>query len=259
MGIDLFSSLPEDQFDCQPICNDRFVLVADVRLDNREEIIAQVGQSAVQFAERSDAAILLLAWKQWEAGCLDKIVGDFAFAVYDRSLRQLTLARDCTGSKPLCYREDSECIRFASMPSGVAAPGRLKPDLAALSMQLSDRLPAGRTCFENIAAVPPGELVRFSPAGMTQIRYWNPHRHYDRARTAVQSAKELRDRLDNSVRATIRRRSSTLATHLSSGYDSSAVAGTAARFHQSWRAPRCFDLRPGPGISAAPISRSHSR
>ena len=142
MGIDLFSSLPEDQFDCQPICNDRFVLVADVRLDNREEIIAQVGQSAVQFAERSDAAILLLAWKQWEAGCLDKIVGDFAFAVYDRSLRQLTLARDCTGSKPLCYREDSECIRFASMPSGVAAPGRLKPDLAALSMRLSDRTPS---------------------------------------------------------------------------------------------------------------------
>jgi asparagine synthase (glutamine-hydrolysing) len=230
LGIDLLSCLPEDRFDCQPLCDDGYFLVADVRLDNRDEILAQLGIPRSPFVEQSDAAILMFAWKRWGADCLNRLVGDFAFAIYDRHQRQLTLARDPAGSRPLCYGMDSESLRFASMPSGVVGPNRLKPDLAALSSQLIDCLPPERTCFEEVCAVPPGELVQFSSAGMVRHRYWNPHRRYNRERTVEQSAAELRGHLDDAVRSMMRHRSTALAVHLSSGFDSSAVAGTTAKF-----------------------------
>lgn len=248
LGIDLRALLPEDQFDRQPLLNDRYMLVADARLDNRTDIVAQLGLPLSQFVERSDAEILLLAWQRWDADCLQRIVGDFAFAIYDRHRRLLTLARDSAGARPLCYRVEPECLRFASMPSGVAGRGRLNTDLAALSIQLEYRLPHGRTCFESIDTVPPGELVRYSPAGATRVRYWNPARHCDRGRTAGQSAVELRNNLDDAVRARMRHRSTALATHLSSGYDSSAVTGTAAKFIKPGERLIALTSAPAPGL-----------
>ncbi|MCF2514332.1 asparagine synthase-related protein [Sphingomonas sp. G124] len=248
LGIDLRALLPEDHFDRQPLWNDRYMLVADVRLDNRADIVAQLGLPLSQFVERSDAEILLLAWQCWDADCMQRIVGDFALAIYDRHRRQLTLARDIAGERPLCYRVDPEGLRFASMPSGVAAHGRLNTDLAALSIQLANRLPRGRTCFEDIDAVPPGELVRFSAAGMTRARHWDPQQHYDRGSTAEQSSVELQDRLDGAVRARMRHRSAALATHLSSGYDSSAVAGTAAKFLKPGERMFALTSAPAPGL-----------
>src|SRR5262245_32824401 len=80
LGIDLFPTLPEDRFDRQPLADDRFTLVADIRLDNRSEILSQLGETPGSFTERSDADILFLAWIRWGEGCLDRIVGDFAIA-----------------------------------------------------------------------------------------------------------------------------------------------------------------------------------
>ena len=249
LGLNLFPTLSEDRFDRQPITDGRFMLVADIRLDNRDKIIAHLGHTPPQYANRSDADILLASWSRWEARCLERIAGDFAFAVYDRHSRQLTLVRDAVGAKPLSYRQDGATLRFASMPSGVVAPDPLKPDLQALAAKLTIQPPTkGSTFFENVRSLPAGELLRFSPAGLSRHAYWDPSLSYDHVRSFDQTIAEYRERLDDAVWARLRREGPVVALHLSSGYDSSAVTGTAAKLRQPGDRLIAFTSAPEPGL-----------
>src|SRR5579859_2608535 len=103
LGRRLMRILPEDAYDRQPLigAGGRFVLIADVRLDNRGELAESLGIR--QATTLSDAAILLAAYEKWEEECLGRLVGDYAFAVWDAQKRRLLLARDPLGWRPLHY------------------------------------------------------------------------------------------------------------------------------------------------------------
>src|SRR5689334_1819346 len=94
-GRCLHRSLPEDSFDRQPerSVDGRFVLVADVRLDNRDEIAALLGRTPTEYAQISDSAVLLDLLIAKGEDALDFILGDFAFALWDGHERVLRLAR----------------------------------------------------------------------------------------------------------------------------------------------------------------------
>ena len=249
LGIDLFPTLPEDKFDCQPLANGRCLLIADIRLDNRDELLLQLGRSAGQFKEVADADILLQSWLRWKEKCLDRLVGSFAFAVFDRDRRQLILARDTVGARPLAYRAENGVLRFASMPSGVVAPELLKSDLCAITAGLTGAPTShDRSCFEHVRVLPPGHFLQFTPAGISLRRYWEPARSYARNRSFDNTVAEYRERLDLAVTANMRRRSPTIALQLSSGYDSSAVTGTAARLQRPGDRLIAFTSAPAPGF-----------
>jgi len=103
MGRRLFRTLPEDIHDSQPLQSrdGRLTLVADVRLDNRDELAADLGLNLADAAKLCDAAILLTALERWGEGALDRVVGEFAFALWDAHAQKLTLARDFLGQRPL--------------------------------------------------------------------------------------------------------------------------------------------------------------
>src|SRR5215472_16721747 len=109
LGRRLKRLLPEDAFDRQPLigAGGRFVLVADVRLDNRDELIDALGISWTRAAELSDAAILLAAIERWEGDYIERLIGDYAFALWDGKYRRLSLARDPLGMRPLQYHRGS--------------------------------------------------------------------------------------------------------------------------------------------------------
>src|SRR5258708_1847765 len=71
----------EDAFDAQPLYNGELSLVADLRLDNREELAKTLSISAKALSAMPDSALLLAAYKKWGADCVDHLIGDFAFAV----------------------------------------------------------------------------------------------------------------------------------------------------------------------------------
>src|SRR5439155_103725 len=77
--------LPEDAYDTQPLENtDRgFALVADMRLDNREDLIAEMGIADAQAGMLCDAALLLAAFARWDEECCEHLVGYYAVAVWD--------------------------------------------------------------------------------------------------------------------------------------------------------------------------------
>jgi asparagine synthase (glutamine-hydrolysing) len=224
-GSVLSETLPEGKFDDQPLTDDRLLFVADARLDNREELASEL---EVRSPTLPDANLLLRAWMRWREASFDRIVGDFALAVFEQANRTLTLARDATGQRPLFFIRSPHLIAFASMPSALSAvhPCRFRMDrLAATHAGTIDTTEI--TNFQDVIRVLPGHFATIDTAGYRQTRYWNPP-NIGLELSDEQYRLAYREQLDRAVASKLRRRSGGLGVHLSSGWDSSAVTAAAA-------------------------------
>lgn len=233
MGRNLFRQLKEDAYDRQPIVGESGqVLVADVRLDNRADLIAELAIQSGCAELASDAQILLWAWECWGRRCFTRLVGDYAFAVWDPRERVLVLARDPLGQRPLHYHEAPGLFAFSSMPKGLHALPSLPiaPDEAAI-LEFVALLPPSpsRSFFQGIRRVDPGCMVIIKGGRVDVQRHWAPARRLIRLGSSQAYAEALRTHLDEAVRCRLRRASGQVASHLSSGWDSAAVTATAAR------------------------------
>jgi asparagine synthase (glutamine-hydrolysing) len=83
--------------------NGRFVLTADARIDNRPEVLAALGLTDRPDGKVSDSALILAAYEIWGVRCPERLLGDFAFVLWDRHQQTLFCARDHFGVKPLYY------------------------------------------------------------------------------------------------------------------------------------------------------------
>ncbi len=233
LGRRLHPILPEDKFDLGPAvaASGRLALVADVRLDNRGEIEAALGLGAEAARRASDASLLLAALERWEEAALDRLVGDFAFALWDGGKRRLLLGRDYSGQRPLHYHRGAGFVAFASMPKGLHAlpeiPYRLNEEAALGFLALMPESgPA--TLFEGIERVEPGHMVAITQEGIASRKYWQPRLDPIRLASPGDYQAAMRERLDAAVAACLRGAGDLVAAHLSAGLDSSAVAATAA-------------------------------
>jgi asparagine synthase (glutamine-hydrolysing) len=231
-GIDLYPTVPEDSFDRQPLRMQDRLLVADIRIDNRDEIAAALGIAAEEKQECSDSELLLRAWIRWGETSLERIAGDYAFALFDAAERKLVLGRDGVGERPLFFAADGRTVAFASMPSGILALPRFRRgfDMDSLACAAGDVRPSGdRTYFAGIHRVLPGRLTEFTAACARSRSHWQPLRDNLRFHNQEEYVEAYRSVLDDAVRPRLRRLSGPVAAHLSSGLDSSAVAATAGR------------------------------
>lgn len=231
-GRALYRMLPEDAFDRQPLIepSGRWMLVADVRIDNRDELLGDLG--CAQGAKLSDSEVLFSAWLRWGESALSRLLGDYAFAVWDARERALSLVRDPAGQRPLHYHLGRDFVAFSSMPQGLHAlpevPRRLDQEqLAAFVADLQRE--AGATYFEGIRRVEPGQLLKIDPAGIKARRYWQIPDREIRFPNDSDYFEAFREQLDRATKARLRGAGSRVGAHLSAGLDSSAVAATAAR------------------------------
>jgi asparagine synthase (glutamine-hydrolysing) len=231
-GRSLFRLLPEDEFDNQPLVNGagQRMLVADLRLDNREELLRLLGCGSG--ASLSDSELLFRAYEAWGERLFDHVLGDFAFALWDAPRRLLILARDPAGQRPLYYHLGRGFVAFASMPRALHALDEIEcaADLRQLAGFVAD-IPAERssTFFRDIARVASGCLVKITPAGVKQESFWTlPDRELRFPRQA-DYVEAFREQLERATRVRLRRARGSVGAHLSGGLDSGAVAATAAR------------------------------
>lgn len=210
------------------VADSRVMLVADARLDNRDEIIGRV---KARLHHASDCELLLAAWLEAGEDCLSWIAGDFALAVFDNDARTLTLARDPTGQMPLHYAQTREDAAFASMPTGLRPyVEHWELDRAVLAASMfSLREDDPHSSFQQVARVLPGEIVRLGLGDKRRAIYWAPATFYEQPLGTASLVEEYRHVLDQAVASTLKGSTGPIATHLSSGYDSSAVTATAAR------------------------------
>lgn len=207
------------------------VLVADLRLYNRRELLLKLGLSEREAVRIGDSALAALAWEAWNERCLQEIVGDYAFALWDGSRRQLSLVRSPFGDRPLFFHHAQGRTAFATMPRALAATPGFAPELdfRALAADI-DRIPrqSSQTIYKGVQRAEPGCITSFSAAGMGVERFWAP-----RTDTLAGSPQDLGEELARQLRRSLEDRVAwagpgPIAAQLSAGRDSGAVAVTAA-------------------------------
>ncbi|HYD38982.1 MAG TPA: asparagine synthase-related protein [Allosphingosinicella sp.] len=232
-GRRLYRLLAEDEFDRQPLTSDdgRFVLVADLRIDNRDELISGLAIGSAAGGRLSDSALLLRGCLAWGEDVLLRMIGDFAFALWDGRDRTLLLARDTAGERPLHYRRGDGYLAFASMAAPLARlPGeRFDVDEDKLAGFVADLPPGGRrSFFAEVSALEPGHCARVTEGEVAVRRYWEPRRTPLHLGRPEDYGEALREQLDAAVERRLRRGSGGIGSQLSSGLDSSAVTTSAA-------------------------------
>jgi asparagine synthase (glutamine-hydrolysing) len=261
MGRNLHRSLPEDDYDRQPLSGDGVTaLVADVRLDNREELGSALDLSTQQTAGMADSDFLLAAWLRWGEQCVGHLIGAFTFAVWNEQRRHLVLVRDHVGERPLFYASTTNGFAFASMPKGLHpvpfVGAVVDEDYIARYVALAD-LSIERTVFRNMQRLPSGCMLSVQPHKTTITRHWQTN-HLPELRLSSPAAylERFRETFDQAVRARLRTRGS-VGAHLSGGLDSGAVAATAAQLlGTAGQTLTCFTAVPRPG-SQAGVHETH--
>jgi asparagine synthase (glutamine-hydrolysing) len=259
LGRCLLRLLPEDGFDEQPLsATDVTALVADIRLDNRQELGLELGLSGQQAAVMADSAMLLAAWQRWREQCVEHLSGAFSFAVWNEREQHLFLARDHAGERPLVYASTPNCFAFASMPKGLHplsfVGSEIDEEYVARYLMLTN-IAIERTIFRRIQRLPPGHALSIHREKKKLWRYWQTdHLRELRLGSPDEYLDCFRERFDQAVRVRLRTRGS-VGAQLSGGLDSAAVAATAARLlGAEGRELTCFTAVPRRDFQSAASS-----
>jgi asparagine synthase (glutamine-hydrolysing) len=160
-------------------CDGRYVIVYNGELYNFKEVRARLQGCGHRFRTESDTEVILLAFAEWGAACLTHFNGMFAFAIWDALKRELFLARDRLGIKPLYYSVIGNRLVFASEMKAITAHPdfQRRANLASLSSYLSFRSVMGEdTVFVGLKCLQPGHHLRFADGCVHICQYWDiPH------------------------------------------------------------------------------------
>ncbi|WP_168013158.1 asparagine synthetase B family protein [Halomonas salinarum] len=228
---------PEDSLDQQPMWHSRqqLALAFDGRLDNREELIAKLEITQSSANRMADSELALHACIRWDSDAPAHLLGDYALACWQPRRQRLWLARDALGMRPLFWYRTDNLFAFASMPKALfAVPGLTK---ALCEESLHDYLcmmpmSGPQSMYKEVFRVEPGEIVELYKGRISKHYYFrfDPDREI-RLASNDDYAEGLKEQLERATQRRLRSRGP-IASHLSSGLDSSAVTAVAARLLQ---------------------------
>jgi asparagine synthase (glutamine-hydrolysing) len=187
-----------------------------------------------RFATNSDTEVILQAYLAWGDGCVERLAGMFAFAIWDRRNRSLLLARDRVGKKPLYVWREGRRVAFASELKALRAGG-LCPD--ALDPEALDcyftfgYIPSPRTVYRGVRKLAAARCVTVTADGERERTYWRLAGIEERGPSAAdldEAADAFESLLDDAVRARLVAEVP-LGAFLSGGLDSSLVVSSMAR------------------------------
>jgi asparagine synthase (glutamine-hydrolysing) len=223
----------EDAFDAQPLHEGELSVVADIRLDNREELAQALSIETAKLTEMPDSALLSAAYKKWGLGCVEHMIGDFAFAVWDATAHRLTLGRDHMGQRHIFYHQGDRFFAFASEVKGLWALPQvsrvLLEDRVVQSLLFDEQNDVGATTFESIRAVPGGTVMTIAEDGeISSRRYWEPHADpVHEGRDEAYYIETYRKVVTEAVQCRLRRATTSAGLFMGGGFDSSAICALA--------------------------------
>jgi asparagine synthase (glutamine-hydrolysing) len=233
LGHRMLWTTPESLHEKQPLFSQRgdIVLTADARIDNRDELIAALGLIGVAPGSITDSQLILAAYEKWDERCLEKFLGDFAFAIWDSRKKIVFCARDHFGVKPFyyCFLSGKFFI-FASeikaLLSHAEVPRKLNEVRVGeyLASIFDDKT---ITFYAGILRLPPAHSLTVSPAGMQLQQYWSldPSRELQ-LRSDDAYAEAFRELFMEAVRCRLRT-AFPVGSMLSGGMDSSSITCVA--------------------------------
>ncbi|MCC6457194.1 MAG: lasso peptide isopeptide bond-forming cyclase [Caldilineaceae bacterium] len=232
LGHRMLWTTAESLYEQQPLHEPRSALtiVADARIDNREELCALVGLTDRPLQAITESRLILHCYEKWGEQCTERLLGDFAFAIWDGRRQQLFCARDHFGVKPFYYYFSRQVFVFATEQKALfcwpEVPRRLNEMRVADYLHVEDRS-ATRTFYQDISRLPPSHTLVVAPKASCVHRYWqlDPEREL-RLRSDREYAETLCDLFTDAVRCRMRC-AFPLGAMLSGGMDSSSIACVA--------------------------------
>ena len=207
-------------------------VTADARIDGREELIQKLGRQT-EPDQATDAELILAAYQTWGERCVEHLLGDFAFAIWDGRSKRLFCARDHFGVKPFFFAHISGSFVFSNTLNAIRLDQRVSDELNEVA--IGDYLvfglnqDLGSTTFRDIQRIPPAHTLTISDGTLKIRRYWSP---------TIKGDSEFRDsgsyveRFCELLSVAVNDRLSTdrLAISMSGGLDSSTLAAIACNY-----------------------------
>jgi len=217
----------------QPIANEdgTLQLVCNGEIYNsprlREELIAR----GHQFSTSTDVEVILHLYEEHGERCVEHLRGMFAFAIWDSIRKQLFVARDHLGQKPLFYYQDGSTFIFSSEIKGLFASGLVRPelDLEGLWHYMSLRfMPDQYSLFSGVRKLSAATTLVFANGRSVQEKYWTVSFH-DKLSGGLDSLEEqlndlLVETVDMHLLSDVR-----VGSFLSGGIDSTTIASIMAQ------------------------------
>ena len=242
----------------------RFVVTYNGEIYNFAELRRELEAKGYTFHSRSDTEVLLNAWAEWGLSALERFNGMFAFAIWDKKTREVTLARDRYGIKPLYYARTKNTLLFGSEVKALLAHPSLaaKADKEALLEYMTfQNFFTDRTLFKDVKMLAPGSCMTVAAAtGATTIRqYWDFAFIEPEQKASIEEYSEELDRLFTNAVSRNLVSDVPVGSYLSGGIDSGAVTALAARQIKDIRSFTVgFDLRSASGLELAMDEREAS-
>ena len=239
LGHRMLWTTPESLLEKLPLVSSSgdLVITADARIDNRDELISVLEVNDCPAEKVTDSQLILAAYEKWGEQCPDKLLGDFAFAIWDERKEQLFCARDHFGIKPFYYYCSNRVFIFASEIKALLSlkevPRQLNQKRIAEYLSNSMMENKSITSYENIYRLPPGHILTIrAETGVRLDSYWSLECPSElKLNSAQEYADAFQELFTQAVKCRLRS-AFPIGSHLSGGLDSSSVTCTAQHLLQ---------------------------
>jgi asparagine synthase (glutamine-hydrolysing) len=227
LGCRLLRVTPESLTETQPAVGPSgTALVFDGRLDNRDDLLADLKDCPGVTSLAPDPVLVLAAYARFGDQFVEYLAGDFAMGLFDPSRHRLLLARDAIGVRPLYYTRVHETFLFASEikallahPAVSASPN---DDMLACFLLNSTPRDTSMTCFKDIVSLLPAHCAIVTPEHISARRYWDFSVKEQRYDSFPDYAQAFRHHFTQAVRRRLRS-AHPIAVSVSGGLDSSSI------------------------------------
>ena len=213
----------------------RYALVFNGEIYNYRQLRIELEDQRELFRTTSDSEVLLALYARMGERMLPRLRGMFAFAIWDSHLRELFLARDPYGIKPLYYAQTKEGVLFASQVRGLIASGRVPREVESAGMAgfyLWGSVPEPWTIFRGVMSLPAGSWMRIRSSNPSLPEKWRDVRESWNQAQIRCTQEEVQDRVTSAVTDSVAAHlvaDVPVSVFLSGGIDSGAMIGLAAQ------------------------------
>lgn len=243
----------------------RYWLSYNGELYNYLEIRTELQKLGYKFSSKTDSEVLLYAIIHWGISAVEKFNGMFAFALYDRETKQLYLARDRYGIKPIYYSEQTKFFAFGSEQKAILAIPEFPRNLdkaALLEYFTFQNIFTNKTLNENVKLFPAGHYAVLDTTAekpnLKLTQYWDYS--FEEPKNKKTDKAEYIEELDRLFKQAVNRQLMTdveLGSYLSGGMDSGSITAIAAQRYPYLKTFTCgFDLNSASGLELAYDERS---
>ncbi|MDY9922933.1 lasso peptide isopeptide bond-forming cyclase [Methanobacterium sp.] len=230
MGHQMLHTTPESLHETLPFEDEEsgLVITADARIDNRKDLAPELGIEDNEYV--SDSYFILKAYEKWGEKCPEELLGDFAFAIWDKNQEQLFCARDHMGVKPFYYYLSKNDFFFASEIKSIISAKevscKLNKNKVAEYMSLLFENKQN-TFYEDIFRLPPANSLIINNNDYIKHKYWELNINKEiKMDSDEEYAKAFLEIFTDAVRCRLRS-AFPVGSLLSGGLDSSSIVCTA--------------------------------